>query len=72
MGLTAQLRGTRCYVAWGVARRGRLFLLGSVVKDVEDDALLLGELVALLVAGAEWAVGLILTGRRHGVSLEKH
>ena len=31
---------------------------------VEDDA--------LLVAGAEWAVGLILTGRRHGVSLEKH
>ncbi len=54
------------------ARSGRLFLLGSVVKDVEDDALLLGELVALLVAGAEWAVGLILTGRRHGVSLEKH
>ena len=44
----------------------------GVVKDVEDDALLLGELVALLVAGAEWAVGLILTGRRHGVSLEKH
>jgi hypothetical protein len=30
MGLTAQLRGTKCYVALGVARRGRLFLLGSV------------------------------------------
>jgi len=24
------LRGTKCYVASGVARRGRLFLLGSV------------------------------------------
>jgi hypothetical protein len=29
LGLTAQLRGTKCYVALGVARRGRLFLLGS-------------------------------------------
>ena len=29
MGPTSELRGTRYYVAWGVARRGRLFLLGS-------------------------------------------
>jgi hypothetical protein len=72
MTVSAELRDANRYVAWGVARRGRLFLLGSAVKDVEDDALLSGELVALLVAGAEWAVGLILTGRRHGVSLEKH
>ena len=43
-----------------------------VIFHVDDDALLLGELGALLVAGAEWAVGLILTERRHGVSLEKH
>jgi len=27
--LRAQLRGTRCYVAWGAPRTGRLFLLGS-------------------------------------------
>ena len=32
--LRAQLRGTNRYVAWGVARRGRLFLLGS---DVTED-----------------------------------
>jgi hypothetical protein len=44
----------------------------GVVKDVEDDGPLLGELVALVVAGAEWAVGVILTGGRRGVSLEKH
>ncbi len=29
MTVSGELRGTNRYVAWGVARRGRLFLLGS-------------------------------------------
>jgi len=29
--LRAQLRGTRCYAAWGAPRTGRLFLLGSAL-----------------------------------------
>jgi hypothetical protein len=32
MTTSAELRGTRCYVALGVARRGRLFLLGSPLE----------------------------------------
>jgi hypothetical protein len=35
-----ELRGTKCYVALGVARRGRLFLLGShSAKDARAHSL---------------------------------
>ena len=37
---TAQLRRTRCYVAWGANLKGRLFFLGSsglaAVRGEED------------------------------------
>ncbi len=43
-----QLRGTKCYVALGVARRGRLFLLGSeqrapIFRSIDDLAIVVAQ-----------------------------
>ncbi len=38
--LKAQLRSTKCYVALGVARRGRLFLLGSATLTTKLEEVL--------------------------------
>jgi hypothetical protein len=43
--LRAELRGTKCYVAFGVTRRGRLFLLGSAGKAVAHGKLIKRPLV---------------------------
>ena len=62
MTVSAEFRGTECYVAWGAAGRGRLFFLSApeAKQDVEYLLLFLENYAALVesVRGAVEEMGL--------------